>query len=55
MKLFLDEGILHAKIFLCTFSNCNFLRLQVSLHFHTLRQDEYDGTGIIYTAMPYLS
>lgn len=24
MKLFLDEGTLHAKIYLCTFSHCNF-------------------------------
>ncbi len=39
MKLLLDEGTLHAKIFLCTFSHCKFLRLQVSLHFHTLRQE----------------
>ena len=38
MKLFLDEGTLHAKIYLCTFLIVIF-RLRVSLHFHTLRQE----------------
>ena len=52
MKLFLDEG--HVKIYLRTFSYCNFT-VTGFFTFSYFATGEYDGAGIIYTTVPFLS
>ena len=53
MKLFLDEG-LHVKIYLRIFPYYNFT-VTGFFTFSYFATGEYDGAGIIYTTVPFLS
>ncbi|PFS07649.1 hypothetical protein COK60_05450 [Bacillus thuringiensis] len=54
MKLFLDEGTLHVKIYLHTFLIVIFT-VTGFFTFSYFATGEYDGAGIIYTTVPFLS